>query len=206
MKTYNISLFLLISFLLLSSCADNKYQLHNFAPVEERSSYVQLNHKFSLPAENYSQPNYIQHSHLYKKNTAKIKNQGQNVFFHKKSYTKKHWIWPVLTKKKKYHLIASKNKILAVRGSINAQILSVDNGRVVYSGNGLKGYGNLIIIKHSNNLLSAYALNKQLFVHEGQLVKSGQVIALMGTDENGESVLHFEARRYGKPINPLLLL
>jgi lipoprotein NlpD len=76
-------------------------------------------------------------------------------------------------------------------------------GAVVYSGSGLLGYGRLIIVKHSDTFLSAYAYNEQLLVAEGDQVSAGQQIATMGTDNDGRSVLHFEIRKDGKPVNPL---
>jgi lipoprotein NlpD len=77
---------------------------------------------------------------------------------------------------------------------------------VVYTGNGIRGYGNLIIIKHGENLLSAYAHNRESLVHEGQQVARGEVIANMGEGAPGKPVLYFEIRHYGKPIDPLSFL
>ena len=80
------------------------------------------------------------------------------------------------------------------------------DGQVVYSGNGLISYGNLVIIKHSNAFLSAYAYNRSLLVKEGESVKAGQTIARMGTVDRGKAMLHFEIRKNGKPVNPLKYL
>ena len=79
-------------------------------------------------------------------------------------------------------------------------------GQVVYSGNGLIGYGELIIIKHSEKMLSAYAYNKARLVKEGDSVASGQKIAELGRNAENEQVLHFEIRAHGKPVNPLIYL
>jgi lipoprotein NlpD len=79
-------------------------------------------------------------------------------------------------------------------------------GRVVYSGSGLRGYGNLIIIKHADSLLSAYAHNREMLVHDGQDVAMGQVIAHMGEGTNRSAILYFEIRQNGKPVDPLLFL
>ncbi len=76
----------------------------------------------------------------------------------------------------------------------------------MYSGNGLRGYGNLIIIKHGESLLSSYAHNRELLVHEGQEVAAGQVIAHMGTGAHQTSALYFEIRVNGKPTDPLRYL
>jgi lipoprotein NlpD len=91
------------------------------------------------------------------------------------------------------------------KGTIGQSINAVNDGKVVYSGNGLKGYGNLIIIKHSNVYLSAYAHNESNLVKDGDIVKRGQKIATMG-DVNNKPVLHLEIRQNGKPIDPLTLI
>jgi len=91
----------------------------------------------------------------------------------------------------------------AVRGQ---SVMASDQGEVVYVGNSLKGYGNLIIVKHTEEFLSAYAHNENIFVNEGQAVKAQQKIATVGTNNRRESALHFQIRRNGKPVNPLLYL
>ena len=78
-------------------------------------------------------------------------------------------------------------------------------GRVVYVGNGLRGYGNLAIIKHGDNLLSAYAHNSELIVHEGQDVAGGEAIGRMGTGPHQIAALYFEIRLNGKPVDPCLI-
>ena len=80
------------------------------------------------------------------------------------------------------------------------------NGQVVYSGSGLIGYGELIIIKHSERLLSAYAHNRKRLVSEGQRVQSGDKIAEMGTNDRNQAMLHFEIRLNGTPQDPLKYL
>jgi lipoprotein NlpD len=85
------------------------------------------------------------------------------------------------------------------RQSVNAAA----EGEVVYSGSGLVGYGKLIIIKHNDKFLSAYAYNSKILVKEGDIVKAGQEISKMGQDHTGRKILHFEIRRNGKPVNPL---
>jgi lipoprotein NlpD len=88
-------------------------------------------------------------------------------------------------------------------GQLGQDIHAASTGRVVYIGNGLRGYGNLIIIKHGDNVLSAYAHNSELLVHEGQDVQGGQVIAHMGTGPHQVAALYFEIRLNGKPVDPL---
>jgi lipoprotein NlpD len=79
-------------------------------------------------------------------------------------------------------------------------------GSVVYSGSGLKGYGNLIIVKHNSRYLSAYAFNRRLLVREGDRVKRGQALAEVGQAPNGQQLLHFEIRRDGSAVDPLQYL
>lgn len=80
------------------------------------------------------------------------------------------------------------------------------SGQVVYSGSGLKGYGNLIIVKHNKNYLSAYGFNRRLFVKEGDSVKRGQAVSECGEGPEGAYLLHFEVRRDGASVNPILYL
>lgn len=89
-----------------------------------------------------------------------------------------------------------------VSGKSGQPIVAAAAGKVVYSGNGLKGYGNLIIIKHADNYLSAYSHNRVNLVQEGDSVKQGQKIAELGSTESNKPMLHFELRKNGKPLNP----
>ena len=82
-------------------------------------------------------------------------------------------------------------------------VKAASEGLVVYSGTGLRGYGPLIILKHNDDFLSAYAHNQRLLVKEGETVKRGQVIATMGRSSTKQAVLHFEIRKSGVPVNPL---
>ena len=81
-------------------------------------------------------------------------------------------------------------------------MLAAANGKVVYSGTGLRGYGKLVIIKHNNTYLSAYAHNNNILVKEGEEVKKGQKIAEMGSTDTEQVKLHFEIRKQGKPVDP----
>jgi lipoprotein NlpD len=100
----------------------------------------------------------------------------------------------------------SKNKGVDIAGSAGDPIYAAAEGRVVYAGSGLRGYGNLIIIKHNNTFLSAYAHNQTLLVKEDQQVKQGQKIAEMGNTDADQVKLHFEIRRQGKPVDPMKYL
>jgi lipoprotein NlpD len=81
-------------------------------------------------------------------------------------------------------------------------VLAAGSGKVMYAGSGIRGYGNLVIVKHTSNLLSAYAHNKIIFVKEGQTVNRGQKIAEMGNSDTDAVKLHFEIRQQGKPVDP----
>lgn len=96
----------------------------------------------------------------------------------------------------------SKNKGLDIGGKAGDPVLAAADGRVVYAGAGLRGYGNLIILKHNNTYLTAYAHNQALLVKEDQVIKRGQKIAEMGSSDADQVKLHFEIRRQGKPVDP----
>jgi lipoprotein NlpD len=95
-----------------------------------------------------------------------------------------------------------RNKGLDIGGKAGDPVLAAADGRVVYAGAGLRGYGNLIILKHNNTYLSAYAHNQALLVKEDQTVRKGQKIAEMGASDADRVKLHFEIRRQGKPVDP----
>lgn len=99
-----------------------------------------------------------------------------------------------------------RNKGLAFAGKTGDPVFAAADGRVMYAGAGLRGYGNMIIIKHSTNYLTAYAHNQTLLVKEDQVVRKGQKIAEMGDTDTDRVKLHFEVRKQGKPIDPAKLL
>jgi lipoprotein NlpD len=111
------------------------------------------------------------------------------------------WIWPSTGA-----VIAGfdevKNKGLDIAGKLGDPVLAAGDGRVVYAGAGLRGYGNLVILKHNNTYLTAYAHNSALLVKEDQTVRKGQKIAEIGQSDADRVKLHFEIRRQGKPVDP----
>ena len=113
------------------------------------------------------------------------------------------WVMPTDGKSSAY---TATSKGINIYGKDGQPIVAINDGKVVYSGNGLKGYGNLIIIKHNDSYLSAYAHNKANLVKEGAQVKKGQQIATMGTDDSGKFVLHLEVRKNGKPVDPFSVI
>ena len=100
----------------------------------------------------------------------------------------------------------AKNKGLDFGGRAGDPVLAAADGKVVYAGSGLRGYGNLVILKHNNTYLSAYAHNQTLLVKEDQAVQKGQRIAEMGSSDADRVKLHFEIRKQGKPVDPAKLL
>ncbi len=107
---------------------------------------------------------------------------------------------------KKFSRWRNDAKGIDIEGKLGDTIVASADGKVVYSGNGLISYGNLIIIKHNKSFLSAYAYNRKLLVKEGDMVKAGQKIAEMGRKDKLSPRLHFEIRKNGKPVDPLKYL
>ncbi|SNT48163.1 peptidoglycan DD-metalloendopeptidase family protein [Pseudomonas nitroreducens] len=117
------------------------------------------------------------------------------------------WIWPTNgTLIGRFASNGSLNKGIDIAGQLGQPVLAASNGTVVYAGSGLRGYGELVIIKHSDTYVSAYGHNRRLLVREGQQVKVGQNIAEMGSTGTDRVKLHFEIRRQGKPVDPLQYL
>ena len=113
------------------------------------------------------------------------------------------WLWPTKGRViKNFSAGDQGNKGIDIAGQRGQSIISTAGGTVVYSGNALRGYGNLVIVKHNDKYLSAYAHNDRLLVHEGQSVKAGQKIATMGSSGANSVRLHFEIRYQGKSVNP----
>ncbi|HYP68136.1 MAG TPA: peptidoglycan DD-metalloendopeptidase family protein [Thiobacillaceae bacterium] len=115
------------------------------------------------------------------------------------------WVWPA-TGALLGRFGEAGGKGVDLAGERGASVVATAPGRVVYSGSGLRGYGQLVIIKHANEYLSAYAHNQKILVREGEQVAAGQKIAEMGDSEADRVKLHFEIRQFGKPIDPLKLL
>ena len=111
------------------------------------------------------------------------------------------WMWP-----SDGRIVATfdegKNKGIDIAGRMGQHVMAAGAGKVMYAGSGIRGYGNLVIVKHSNSLLSAYAHNRSIVVKEGQNVNKGQVIAEMGDSDADSVKLHFEIRQQGKPVDP----
>jgi lipoprotein NlpD len=116
------------------------------------------------------------------------------------------WAWPAAGKVISGFSETANLKGIDIAGKSGQPVLASGPGKVVYAGNGLRGYGKLIIIKHNNTFLSAYAHNREILVKEGQQVTRGQKIAEMGDSDADQVKLHFEIRRLGKPVDPAKFL
>ena len=113
------------------------------------------------------------------------------------------WLWPVRGKVVSNYFPEQGKKGIDIAGKKGERIYSAGSGVVAYAGNGLSGYGNLIIIKHDNQYLTAYGNNSRNLVKEGQRIKRGQAIAEIGVMDRRYWGVHFEIRKAGKPVNPM---
>jgi lipoprotein NlpD len=117
------------------------------------------------------------------------------------------WQWPTQGRIiARFSSLKSLNKGIDIKGGLGEPVVAAAPGIVVYAGSGIRGYGNLLIIKHDERFLSAYAHNSRLLVKEDEVIKAGQKIAEIGNSGTDQSKLHFEIRRDGKPIDPLRYL
>jgi lipoprotein NlpD len=116
------------------------------------------------------------------------------------------WQWPAKGKLENLFNEAQGQKGIDIVGSLGQEIKAAGSGKVIYSGEDLKGYGKLVIIKHNNSYLSVYAHNKELLVKEGQVITKGQKIATMGDSGTDKVKLHFEIRKQGQSVDPTSFL
>jgi murein DD-endopeptidase MepM/ murein hydrolase activator NlpD len=149
-------------------------------------------HKFQPPDESLSTP----------KNNNKKKS---SISIDNKKMLKLNFGWPIRGKISK-NFSQTDNKGIDIAGKVGQSVRASEAGKAVYCGQGLAGFGNLVIIKHNETYLSAYAHNSRLLIKEGQQVTKGQTIGQVGLVSLKKASLHFEIRKNGKSINPLLLL
>jgi len=118
------------------------------------------------------------------------------------------WYWPLASSAKisNKFVAGSSNKGIDLVAAAGSNVLAARGGVVVYAGSGLPGYGNLLIIKHDAQYLSAYAHNQRLLVREGESVNAKQHVAELGSTATNSPKLHFEIRKDGRPVNPLLYI
>ena len=133
--------------------------------------------------------------------------QSNETIVSNKPDKKLYWIWPA-EGNRKFATVGSDGgkRGVDIKGRLGSKIIAAADGKVVYAGNALKGYGNLVIIKHNDNYLSAYAHNKSILVSEQTYVKQGQQIASMGNSGASDVMLHFEIRKKGKSVDPFVYL
>lgn len=187
----------------------------------QRSSTVKSNQaKTSSKSNNSKKSSYKKRTpSKYSKQVTVKRSAAKSTGSQKKIKTKKStkntaysgskrlvWNWPVKGKVIQRYLPKNGKKGIDISAAKGTLIKSAEAGKVVYSGQGLVGYGRLIIIKHNDTFLSAYAYNQNLLVNEGQLVKKGQNIARLGRSGTDRYKLHFEIRKNGKPVNPMSYL
>ncbi len=113
------------------------------------------------------------------------------------------WNWPAEGKLIGKYSLGQGNKGIQIAGVEGSPVKATAAGEVVYAGRGLRGYGNLVILKHSPEFLSAYAHNRELLVEEGEAVRTNQQIATMGSSGAQSTMLHFELRKNGQPVDPM---
>jgi len=154
----------------------------------------------------YSVTSKSNHKKLASKSTRakKAKTNPTKIALREQGSPVKQWIWPVNGKVVgRFSSQSNKNKGLDIVAKKGSPVRATAKGRVVYSGNGLRGYGQLVIIKHNDKFLSAYAHNDKIHVEENEVVKAGQRIAELGNTDSDKDKLHFEIRYKGKPVDPL---
>lgn len=142
-------------------------------------------------------PKFIQRKSIKLANSIHSSYQNQKAL---------HWLWPAKGDIVQVFAPEKHQKGIDIHSAKSKAVYASRAGRVAYSGDGLRGYGNLIIIKHADGYMSAYAHNKKNWVKEGQWVKANQKIAEMGNKGRQKGVLHFEIRHRGQPLDPLKML
>ncbi len=213
---YFLKVFLISFVFLLGGCESNVQ-----APVEELRPQYSMNHPSSLytvrpgdtlyaiaflfdqNVEQLARLNHLSFPYqLHTGQTLRLDGKPSSIApkmtsFISRPVVQGAWIWPT---KDMNHVLEGKG--INIYGQYGQPIYASQSGVVAYAGNGLPGYGLLILIKHSNNYLTAYAFNAKLMVQEGQTVRQGQQIASMGNLAPGRAGLHFEIRYKGIAINP----
>jgi len=169
----------------------------------------------SATAKNRSSRNASSSVTTSKASSSSLKHKARKVVSKVKEYFGSktlRWRWPTKGRRisQTFSTKDPTRQGLDISGSLGSAIVVSAPGKVVYAGSGLASYGKLIIVKHNEKYLSAYAFNKKLYVNEGEIVKAGQRIADMGSASTngraGRAKLHFEIRRNGKPVDPLRYL
>lgn len=189
-----LNILFLVCVLCLSGCSSTL----NPAPVSDQSISGKSQNERASPSHSTAQASSIKKKHrssITQDDNSTIPAEVLSV----------HWLWPVKQyKSARYH---HERKGLDIQVTDKQEVTAAASGTVSYVGDSLKGYGQMVVIKHSANILSVYADNQKIVVKEGELVKAGQVVAeLIPKDAEHTATLHFEIRYRGKPLNPKLVL
>lgn len=211
------------SIIFLSGCETES----NFAPVSEASgiepipksgmhrvakgeSVYEIAWRYGLDYRNVAKTNHLNSPYAMKKGQVidlkKASKPALSTAVSDSKSSKGPLSWQQSAKGRLRQRFSSAHKGINIGGILGQPIYAAANGQVVYSGDGLRRYGNLILIMHNQLYLSAYAYNLQNLVKEGDWVKKGQIIARMGKGESGSPELHFEIRKAGKPVDPSFYL
>lgn len=157
-----------------------------------------------IQSETFVEPAHIHRSAVEKPVISKPVAKAIPAPVSKNVYNSKiRWNWPANGRVIRGYSPNGGAKGIDIAGTKGAPVKATADGKVVYSGRGLRGYGELVIIKHNEEYLSAYAHNSMLLVKEGDSVRAGQEIAKMGNTDANQVMLHFEIRHAGKPVNPM---
>ncbi|MDC9496584.1 MULTISPECIES: peptidoglycan DD-metalloendopeptidase family protein [unclassified Pseudoalteromonas] len=180
----------------ISLVATSSHAIASNSPVKQKIASTKIKQKTNKKLKkNLDQPKQREY----------VRKQANKIVSNAKpsSSSKVKWFWPAKGKvTKRFSNKENGYKGLQITNRTGASVLAAAQGTVVYAGNALRGYGNLIILKHNDDYLSAYAHNSKLLVREKQKVKAGQKIAEMGKSESSVTALRFEIRYRGQAVNP----
>ena len=216
MKSLSIYLALIASALLLVACSGNALRwTPDYHTVRSGETLYSIAHSYNLDHRQLAQWNQLGDGSVIRdgqrlrlKPSAGVgsgsSSQAKAARQQSQSATPAPtWRWPTAGSIYLHYGVSQKTESgIRIGGNKGQAVTAAAAGEVVYAGSGLASYGNLLIIKHNEAWLSAYGFNSALLVREGQKVGTGQNIARMGQDKAGRSVLHFEIRRNGQPVNP----
>ena len=211
---------ILVSLALLHGCATKgkspRYYHHSYHTVSKGETLYSISFKYGVSMKKLAYWNRIQEPYVIypgqklrlNSSAVALKNTGEGK---KASSTSSptpsknlkpigKWNWPLSGKV--VEEFSNKNNGIDIVAKEGTKVKAAASGKVVYAGDALRGYGNLIIIKHNSSIFSAYAHNKKLLVKEEDSIAIGQPIALLGDTEADRVMLHFEIRKDGNPVNP----